>query len=463
MVPIDAGLSPFAAFRIRFMRAVGAVMTLAALLITGGLFISGAPATYVGLLAVGAVIATSAFFLAARGRGDRAVQLVTYGVTALAAVYLIVVDQLVFVPVAVEVLYVLAIFSAFLTASRDNLAWGISVMVILTATMLWRAQRIADDRVLSIGLTDVIHFALLWVAATQVNKHLRESRASLAQRLRDIDVVVDHARSVAVGDLTRDVATKDAEVARVIDDMLSGLREMVGRVQEGVRVLATTATNIDSMATQQQRGALNQSSAVSETRETIQSLAAASRRIHESAEGVVANAQSTQETNERANTQLNALAQHTRRIDELLELVKDIASKSEILALNAALEGTRAGEAGRGFSLVAAQMQRLAEDTAGVIKDVKVLTTDITKSTSATVVSMEEATKLARDTTVAAQRISLITQQQSSGAEQVLEAMNDVASVTQEFADSAKEATLAIQEVKALSEVMSESVDRFRI
>jgi len=254
---------------------------------------------------------------------------------------------------------------------------------------------------------------------------------------------------------------RDQEVSGVVGDMLTGLRDMVGQVQEGVAVLATASTNIDSMATQQQRGAVNQSSAVSETRETIQSLAAAAHRIHESAEGVVANARSTQETNERANEQLNALANHTRRINELLELVKEIANKSEILALNAALEGTKAGEAGRGFSLVAAQMQRLAEDTATAIKDVKGLTTDITKSTSATVLSMEEATKLARDTTIAAQQISLITQQQSSGAEQVLEAMNDVAAVTQEFADSATDASAAIQELKSLAEVLDQVAHRF--
>jgi methyl-accepting chemotaxis protein len=449
-------------FRVRFMKVAGAVMTVVAMVITVALANTGAPMLVVGLLSSGVLIAAASTAMAFRGHGEAAVNTVIFGVTADASVFLfLMAEQYLMAPIAIEIFFVLAVFSAFLSSPQNNIYFGVIVIAVLAATTGLRVSATPEiPLLLSLGITDVVHFILLWAAATQVSRHLRANQTSLRTRLQEIDVVVERARKVATGDLSADLA-EDSEISIVIHEMLIGLRDIVREVQESLRVLATATTNMDSMASQQQRGAVHQSSAVAETRETIQSFATSSHKIASAAEGVLNNATSTQQTNERANEQLNALAGHTRRINELLEFVKDISNKSEILALNAALEGTKAGEAGRGFSLVAAQMQRLAESTANTIKDVKSLTTDITKSTSATVISMEEATKLARDTTLAAQQITLITQQQSSGAEQVLEAMNDIATVTNELADGTEDALSAIAELKALSDRLNEVAHRF--
>ena len=454
--------TPLMDFRVRFMRVVGSVMTMVAAVISIALAATGAPLPIVVLLAVGMLVSGTATALAFRGQGELSVLCVVYGVTVLATIYLFgMVKELIYAPVAVEIFYVLAVYSAFLTKPRSNLVYGAIVVLVLGSSTVFRALTIpGEPAVISLGITDTVHFVLLWAAATHVSRHLRESQAALSVRLRDIDEVVVSAQKIATGDLSGGVDA-DNEISRVIGGMLVGLRDIVGGVHDSVKVLSAATTDIDSMASQQQRGAVHQSSAVAETRETIQSLASSSHKIAEAAEGVLRNARSTQQTNERANEQLNALANHTKRINELLEFVKDISNKSEILALNAALEGTKAGEAGRGFSLVAAQMQRLAESTASTIKDVKELTTDITKSTSSTVISMEEAAKLARDTTLAAQQITLITQQQSSGAEQVIEAMNDIATVTGEFAAGTKDALAAISELKSLSDRLSKVAHRF--
>jgi methyl-accepting chemotaxis protein len=452
--------TPLDEFRVRFMKVVGSVMTAVAVTITVALAVSGVPQNTFALVGVGSLVAAGALLLAGFGRGADSVHLVTFGVAALTTLFLSGQTDVRLVPVAVEVLFVLAVFSAFLVKPHINLMFGAFVVVMLFATTYLRSTRVPDPMVVSLGITDAVHFILLWAAATQVSRHLRSNQSALSDRLHEIDVVVERAKRIATGDLAGDV-TRENEVSRVISDMLLGLRDIVSEVHDSVQVLASATTDIDSMATQQKRGAVHQSSAVTETRETIQSFAGSAREIAAAAEGVLRNAQSTQATNERANEQLNALARHTRRINELLEFVKGVASKSEILALNAALEGTRAGEAGRGFSLVAAQMQRLAESTANTIKDVKALTSDITKSTAATGISMEEAIKLARDTTVAARQISLITQQQSSGAEQVLEAMNDIATVTGEFAESTQDALAAISELKSLSDRLNRVAHRF--
>ena len=87
-------------------------------------------------------------------------------------------------------------------------------------------------------------------------------------------------------------------------------------------------------------------------------MASSAHKIAESSNDVLKNAELTLETHDIVGHRIAALIDHTQRINELLELIKNVSNKSEILALNAALEGVKAGEAGRGFSLVAAQMQR---------------------------------------------------------------------------------------------------------
>lgn len=112
----------------------------------------------------------------------------------------------------------------------------------------------------------------------------------------------------------------------------------------------------------------------------------------------------------------------------LLDAVKEIATKSELLALNAALEGSRAGEAGRGFSLVAAQMQRLAESVAASVRDIQTQLDDVRRAGQAGAVAIEQSTGTADATAERAEQIRLTTQQQQAGVEQVNGAMTDLAS-----------------------------------
>src|SRR5690606_23040553 len=130
-------------------------------------------------------------------------------------------------------------------------------------------------------------------------------------------------------------------------------------------------------AQNQERGSTEQSSAVEETNRTLGSLLASAREIAQAAQGVTRNAEQTQDNTTSMADRIAALSRQVERITEILERIKGIASKSEILALNAALEGTKAGEAGRGFSLVASQMQRLAENVMEAVREIRDLTEGI--------------------------------------------------------------------------------------
>jgi methyl-accepting chemotaxis protein len=228
-------------------------------------------------------------------------------------------------------------------------------------------------------------------------------------------------------------------------------------------MLNAAAGEFFANAKQQARGATNQSSAVEQVRRTLETLLKSAREIGSTAEDVLESAERSQKNSQNVAEKIAALSHQTRSIAEILEVIKDIANKSDLLALNAGLEGTKAGEAGKGFSLVASQMQRLAENVMGAVRNIKELTTTITESTQATVLATEESTKLATDTTRSARQIGLTIQQQQSGTEQAVVAMVDVGEVASQTASGSKEIVSSATDLMKLSEQLQALVGRFRV
>ncbi|HET6343789.1 MAG TPA: methyl-accepting chemotaxis protein, partial [Myxococcota bacterium] len=183
-----------------------------------------------------------------------------------------------------------------------------------------------------------------------------------------------------------------------------------------------------------QRGSVEQSSAVAQTRSAMQSLLATGRNIMQAAQEVLHNAELTHRNNDLVAERIADLAGHARRIIEILEAIRAVANKSDLLALNAALQGLRAGSAGRGFTVVATQMQQLAERIMAAVADIQELTGVIREASLITEASNTEAARLASHTTLSARQISAFIAEQQSGTEQVSQAMEDIADVAQNAA-----------------------------
>lgn len=226
--------------------------------------------------------------------------------------------------------------------------------------------------------------------------------------------------------------------------------------------LGAATSQIYAMTQEQTQAAMHQSSAVEETRQVLKSVTEASAEIVTAAQLTLDNAEVTVKNSERVSENIRTLSNHTKDIFRILEAIREVADKSDLLALNAALEGTKAGEVGRGFSLVASQMQRLAESTAQSVRDIQELTHDIRQATTETQLSMEEATKLASATTDAAHKINLITQQQRSGVEQVSTAVNDIVELTTKVATSTEQTISSTRDLQEMSEHLTELVKSVR-
>jgi methyl-accepting chemotaxis protein len=271
-----------------------------------------------------------------------------------------------------------------------------------------------------------------------------------------------HVNRVANGDLSTAI-DMEGDLAGAFNQMIANQRVLVERISRTSAQVSSVAAEFLATAQQQQRGSVEQSSAVEQNRRTMETLAKSELQTAETTRGVLRNAEQTQGNTQVVAQRITALTLHTQRIGEILEVIREIANKSDLLALNAALEGTKAGEAGRGFSLVANQMQRLAENVMGSVRDIKDLMSTIGEATQATVVATEETQKLAADTTRSARQIALSIQQQQAGTEQVLSALDGVSHIAGESATASEQIVRSAQELTDASEKLTELVGRFVI
>jgi methyl-accepting chemotaxis protein len=234
---------------------------------------------------------------------------------------------------------------------------------------------------------------------------------------------------------------------------VASLREIVGHIAQSAAQLAGAASEMYAATQEQEAAAQQQSVGVEEVSRTMESLLVAATHVTESTMGVLTRAEKTRETTSRTAERITELSAHASRIGEILDVIREIADRSDLLALNASL----------GFALVAAEMRKLAERITASVGDIKKLVSDVRSSVSATVLATEESATLAEGTTDSARQINLVTQQQRSGTEQAGQSMRDVASmITQSLAATQQVRSLA-ENLKLQADNLNALVARFRL
>lgn len=281
----------------------------------------------------------------------------------------------------------------------------------------------------------------------------------LLEMLRDLSSA---AGALAKGDLEIRLAG-EGDVATAFRAMIESLGRIVRQIHETSVLLAAAATEIYAASQEQEAAAASQSTAMVEIRQTMESLFEAAAHVSESVRGVLSNAERTLETTDRMVIRIGDLTNHAGRIGEILETIRDISDRSDLLALNGALEASRAGEAGRGFGLVAAEMRRLAERVMSSTHDVRSLVGDIRASGSSTMMATEDSKKLAASTTDAARQITLVTQQQRSGTEQVLQSVREISETLTQSVAAMAQTRASAEQLKSQADKLSSLVRAFRI
>ncbi|QDG49609.1 methyl-accepting chemotaxis protein [Persicimonas caeni] len=270
------------------------------------------------------------------------------------------------------------------------------------------------------------------------------------------------AEEIAHGDLSSSVEG-EGDLTSAFNEMVTGLRHLVEQITHSAIQVASSTEEMLQVLHAHESSALHQADRIREAQRTVEELLESADAIAERAHLVFEAAEDTRDQNRQIGMRIDELNQLSKRITEILKLIRSIADRSDLLALNASLEGARTGEAGKGFALVANEMRRLAENTKDSVGSIKSLVDDIHGSTRATASACQEGLVRSEDTTEAALDIKVVTTEQREHTGEVNRAMEDLATLVTHGVSGIRQVTTAASELAELSETLRELVDSFRL
>jgi methyl-accepting chemotaxis protein len=345
------------------------------------------------------------------------------------------------------------------------------------------------------GFTLVMALSLALVLSRSMTKPLR-SLKNVAVRIAD-------------GDLTTDVAVESRDevgaLAGSFQRMVVRLREMVGTLKSASQELAIAAEQLSDHTRSQSALLEQQASGVAETSSTTRELEqtsslAASRAAsvlevarraaemseagRESAEKSAGELGRIQASVEAIIGQSSGLLEQARQVGDIVETVRDLATQSHVLSLNASIEAAKAGEAGKSFGVVAQEVRALAEQSGegasrigkiveGILSAVQG-TRDMTESSARDMTgslakvrssgeNLREIGAIVRETSDAALQIASAVQQQSTGIGQIASAMRDLDKGMEENVGRIRNLEVSVQRVAETATRISQIAQEFKV
>lgn len=293
--------------------------------------------------------------------------------------------------------------------------------------------------------------------------------------------VVQILNALAHGDLTHRM---DGEYYGIFGQIQSDanqtvdtLRDIIGQIIRATEAVNTAAQEISAGNADLSGRTEEQASSLEETAASMEELTSTVKQNAENAiraNHVSANSAHVAERGGNVVGQvvhtMNAIADSSRKIADIIGIIDGIAFQTNILALNAAVEAARAGEQGRGFAVVASEVRSLAQRSASAAKEIKTLISESvdkvetgTRQVDDAGRTMDEVVKSIRQVAHIVNEIAEASNEQSQGIEQVGTAVQQMDEVTQQNAALVEQAAAAAESLEDQSRVLAQTVNRFRL
>lgn len=317
----------------------------------------------------------------------------------------------------------------------------------------------------------------------------------------------DAAERIAAGDLRVGVKPLSEQdlFGRAFSRMIDNLKSTTAELTEGVNMLAAAASEILASTTQVAAGVAETATAISQTTATVEEVKQAGLLSSQKARHVADSAQKANEVTQggiqavtaaingmnRVQDQVASVAQsivtlseQSQAIGEIIATVNDLAEQSNLLAVNASIEAAKAGEQGKGFTVVAQEIRNLAEQSRQATVQVRQILNDIQKATSVAVIATEQGTKTVEvgmrqsqeagksirllgetvnEASQAAVQIAASSQQQLAGMDQVALAMENIKTASTQNVGSTRQTETAARNLHEVGQNIKLLVERYQV
>ena len=320
--------------------------------------------------------------------------------------------------------------------------------------------------------------------------------------------LMNELQTVAEGDLTHEATVTEDITGAIADSVnytVEELRLLVGNVQNTATRVSQTTAQVESTSTELLAASIEQLREIRETGQSVldmasrindvsaqaqessqvarQSLTAAGSGL-QAVQNAIGGMNSIRDQIQETSKRIKRLGESSQEIGEITELISDITEQTNVLALNAAIQAASAGEAGRGFSVVAEEVQRLAERSADATRQISALVKAIQTDTQDAVAAMERSTqgviegaKLSDSAGTALSEIDRVSRRLADLIEQISNsAIREAASanvvagniqhifaVTEQTGEGTRSTAQQVRELSKMAEELRQSVSRFKI
>ena len=347
----------------------------------------------------------------------------------------------------------------------------------------------------------------------ETQRHEAERQEHEAKRVNDANQaailrLMNELQTVAEGDLTQQATVTEDITGAIADSVnytVEELRSLVSVVQNTVARVTDTTLQVEQTSTELLAASTEQLREIRETGESVLQMAGrinevssqAQRTAHvarqslqaaETGRSAVQNSiggmNSIRDQIQETSKRIKRLGESSQEIGEITELISDITEQTNVLALNAAIQAASAGEAGRGFSVVAEEVQRLAERSGDATRQIAAIVRTIQTDTQDAVGAMERSTqgvvegaklsdnagsalqeidKVSRRLAELIEEISDATSREASSANEVASNIQHIFAVTEQTGAGTRSTAQQVRELSQMAQELRQSVARFKI